>query len=184
ENEAGVDSGATGAVQLHSKHRARKDGSDRSFNFDGLGGIHVRRPREPARIFRPARRDQDCYQRPWANLRLPPPEGRAPRSSRGRASFTVRARPPTCLPLSAARAASACALSFMVTNAKPRDLPVMRSIISATSLTWPCCSKRSWRSFSVVSKERLPTYNFICDLIWSETASFRAVPGNRVSNHH
>ena len=30
-------------------------------------------------------------------------------------------------------AALASAVSFMVTNAKPRDLPVMRSIISATS---------------------------------------------------
>src|SRR6476660_1674010 len=49
----------------------------------------------------------------------------------------------------------------MVMNAKPRDLPVIRSIISDTSLTVPCCSKRSWRSFSVVSKERLPTYSFI-----------------------
>src|SRR5262245_8935004 len=49
----------------------------------------------------------------------------------------------------------------MVTNANPRDLPVIRSIMRRTSLTWPCCSNRSRRSFSVVSKERLPTYSFI-----------------------
>src|SRR5215467_1950865 len=58
-------------------------------------------------------------------------------------------------------AALAWALSFMVTNANPRDLPVTWSMIRRTSLTWPCCSNRSWRSFSVVSKERFPTYSFI-----------------------
>src|SRR5206468_7414037 len=103
------------------------------------------------------------YRRLFANERRPPPPppGRG-RSSRGRASFTVNARPLSSWPLSAVIAALACALSSMVTNANPRDLPVMRSIMRRTSLTWPCCSNRSCRSFSVLSKERLPTYSFIC----------------------
>src|ERR1051325_6557610 len=58
-------------------------------------------------------------------------------------------------------AAFASAASFIVTKANPRDLPVMRSIMRWTSLTVPCFSNKSWRSFSVVSKERLPAYNFI-----------------------
>jgi hypothetical protein len=45
----------------------------------------------------------------------------------------------------------------------------------------PCCSNISWRSFSVVSKERLPTYNFIYDFLEQKPASYRAVPESRVS---
>src|SRR5580658_5804296 len=49
----------------------------------------------------------------------------------------------------------------MVTKAKPRERPLMRSVIRLTSETGPCWAKRSWRSFSVVSKERFPTYSFV-----------------------
>jgi hypothetical protein len=49
----------------------------------------------------------------------------------------------------------------IVTKAKPRERPVIRSVIRLTSETGPCCWKRSWRSFSVVSKERFPTYNLV-----------------------
>src|SRR5688572_1310057 len=49
----------------------------------------------------------------------------------------------------------------MVTKAKPRGRRVSLSITRATSVTGPCGEKASWRSFSVTSKERLPTYNFV-----------------------
>src|SRR5688572_25477106 len=49
----------------------------------------------------------------------------------------------------------------MVTKAKPRGRRVSLSITRATSVTGPCWEKASWRSFSVTSKERLPTYNFV-----------------------
>jgi hypothetical protein len=49
----------------------------------------------------------------------------------------------------------------MVMNAKPRERPVIRSVIKLTSETGPCCWKRSCRSFSVVSKERFPTYSLV-----------------------
>src|SRR5208282_1753409 len=44
---------------------------------------------------------------------------------------------------------------------KPRERPVIRSVIRLTSETGPCCWKRSCRSFSVVSKERFPTYSLV-----------------------
>src|SRR5580704_17131259 len=49
----------------------------------------------------------------------------------------------------------------IVTKAKPRERPLMRSVIRLTSDTGPCWAKRSWRSFSVVSQERFPTYSFV-----------------------
>jgi hypothetical protein len=49
----------------------------------------------------------------------------------------------------------------IVTKAKPRDLPVIRSCIKATSVTVPAWAKSSWRSISSVWKERLPTYNLV-----------------------
>src|SRR5687767_128734 len=73
----------------------------------------------------------------------------------------------------AAMAALASVVSAMETNAKPRERPVVRSIMRATSVTLPCCSKRSWRSFSVVSKERLPTYSFIV-IFWSNTCELQS----------
>ena len=45
----------------------------------------------------------------------------------------------------------------MVTKAKPRERPVARSVMRATSETVPYWLKRSSRSFSVVLKERFPT---------------------------
>ena len=45
----------------------------------------------------------------------------------------------------------------MVTKPKPRDLPVTRSCMSRTSVTGPTVANRSWRSFSVVLNDRLPT---------------------------
>src|SRR6266704_3675088 len=148
------------------EHGTGKNRHDRSFHLDRFFCIHDCRSncglerltfsstrRAGPELSRPTAHDQIVYRRFPAN-------GRG-RSSRARASLTVSVRPPTSLPLSAVIAALASALSPMVTNAKPRDLPVMRSIISATSLTLPCCSKRSCRSFSVVSKERFPTYSFI-----------------------
>lgn len=47
----------------------------------------------------------------------------------------------------------------MVTNAKPRDLPVNLSCMSITSWTVPAWPKSSCSSFSVVLKGRFPTYN-------------------------
>src|SRR4029453_4943643 len=81
------------------------------------------------------------YQRLPAKERFPL-EGRG-RCSRGRASLTASARPLSSWPLSALIAALACPPSFIVMNAKPRDLPLNRSIIKLTSLTVPCCSNRS-----------------------------------------
>ncbi len=90
--------------------------------------------------------------------RRPPPAGR---SSRGLATLTVRARPPSCEPLSAAMAFCASSGEFMVTKPKPRGRPVVRSIIRLVSTTVPCAAKASCRSFSVVSKERFPTNNLL-----------------------
>src|SRR5437660_340942 len=50
----------------------------------------------------------------------------------------------------------------MVTNPKPRERCVILSVMRAASVTVPYWLKRSCRSFSVVSKERFPTYSFIC----------------------
>ena len=49
----------------------------------------------------------------------------------------------------------------IVTKAKPRDLPVNLSCIKVTSWTAPACEKSSCSSFSVVLKERLPTYSLV-----------------------
>lgn len=49
----------------------------------------------------------------------------------------------------------------MVTKAKPRERPLIRSIIRFASTTVPCAEKASCRSFSVVLKERFPTNNLL-----------------------
>src|SRR5689334_16385094 len=49
----------------------------------------------------------------------------------------------------------------METNAKPRGRPVSRSVITATSSTWPWAPNSACNVSSVVEKERLPTYSFI-----------------------
>src|SRR6202163_879488 len=94
------------------------------------------------------------YQRDFVNERFAP-------SSFGRASLTVRLRPSRFLPSRAAIAALPSEALLMVTNANPRDLPVMRSVTRCTSVTVPYCANRSFRSGSVVLKERFPTYSFI-----------------------
>src|SRR5581483_6694221 len=90
--------------------------------------------------------------------RPPPPGGLG---SRGRASLTVNGRPSTVCPLNFEIAFCASSSELMVTNAKPRDLPVNLSCIRVTSCTVPACAKSSCSSFSVVLKERLPTYNLV-----------------------
>src|ERR1041385_5725624 len=89
------------------------------------------------------------------------PAGHPPPSSRGRASFTVKARPFQSLPFSAAMAALAASSVFIVAKAKPRARPVSRSITTLISLTGPCWPSRSRRSVSVVLKDRFPTYNLV-----------------------
>src|SRR5207237_8806000 len=67
----------------------------------------------------------------------PPPPPPPPRSSRGRASLTVRARPLCCWPLSAAIAASASASLAISTKPNPLLRPVSRSLITWADVTWP-----------------------------------------------
>ena len=74
----------------------------------------------------------------------------------------------------------------IVTNAKPRERPLIRSIMRLTSTTVPWAANASCRSFSVVLKERFPTNNllFIDDLLFKTNHFFQTVPDHRVSNHH
>src|SRR5438477_3901783 len=129
--------------QSDPEHGAGKDRHDRSFQLKSFFGVHDREQAGSEILEAGCNNRFRIYRRLPAKERLPPPPYGRGRSSRGRASLTLRGRPFSSLPLSALIAASASAFSFMVMNAKPRDLPVMRSIISATSPTWPCCSKRS-----------------------------------------
>lgn len=64
---------------------------------------------------------------------------------------------------------AACAPSgvAMVTKPNPRERPLVRSVIRLTSVTGPNVEKRSWRSFSVVSNGRFPTYNFVFMMIYT-----------------
>ena len=79
----------------------------------------------------------------------------------GLASLTVRLRPPMSAPLSAVIAARPSSGVPMVTNPKPRERPVVRSIMTIASVTVPCAPKTSRRSASVAEKGRFPMYNFI-----------------------
>ena len=56
-----------------------------------------------------------------------------------------------------------CASSgeLMVTKAKPRGRPVVRSVTRLASTTVPWAAKASWRSFSVTLKSRFPTNNLV-----------------------
>src|SRR6185436_9456680 len=74
-------------------------------------------------------RPSDGYQRP------PPPPPPRPERGLSCASFTLRLRPSSSLPSSAAMAALASASEPIVTNAKPRGRPVSRSLGMATSRT-------------------------------------------------
>src|SRR5262247_80999 len=91
-----------------------------------------------------------CYQRgserrPLLLLRLPPkpprlllkPRPPPLRFSRGLASLTFIARPPTSLPLNCSMAAPASSLVDISTKAKPRDLPVSRSSTTLADCTVP-----------------------------------------------
>ena len=89
------------------------------------------------------------------------PEPPAGRSVFGRASLTVRFRPSTTEPFKPSIAALAASGLSMVTKPNPRARPVSRSIIRLVSTTVPYAAKASWRSFSVVLKERFPTNNFV-----------------------
>src|SRR5208282_2299412 len=75
----------------------------------------------------------------------------------GRASLTVRLRPSSSLPARAAIAPLPSAALLIVTKANPRESPDMRSVTRCTSVTFPYGANRSFRSGSVVLKERFPT---------------------------
>jgi hypothetical protein len=75
--------------------------------------------------------------------------------------FTVRLRPSSCAPLRAWIAFSASSGVLIVTNPKPLDFPVIRSVMRLASTTVPCAANASCRSFSVVSKEIPPTNNLL-----------------------
>jgi hypothetical protein len=101
-------------------------------------------------------------------LRPPPPFRPPPPKSLftiGFASLTVRARPSSCDPFNCAIALSASS-SDIVTNPKPFERPVSRSVMMLTASTAPQCAKASVISFSVVWKERFPTNNFLDNLIY------------------
>jgi len=49
----------------------------------------------------------------------------------------------------------------IVTKAKPRERPLIRSIMMLASTTVPCAANASCRSFSVVLKERFPTNSLL-----------------------
>src|SRR5580704_7314913 len=86
--------------------------------------------------------------------RNPPPPGRPPPPPLvfGRASLTLRARPPTFEPFNAVMARSASSASVISTNAKPRDRPVSRSVIRLTRSTVPYASNSERMVSSVAPK--------------------------------
>src|SRR3990172_8539601 len=117
----------------------------------------------------------DSYQRgsrerppsePPPGRRPPPPRPEPPpsRSTRGRASETFKGRPSNSVPFSPAMAFSAASSSVISTNAKPRGLPVSRSVMMLTRSTAPKPSnnvRRFWvRSASAKRNGRFPTNIF------------------------
>src|SRR5918996_934514 len=76
----------------------------------------------------------------------PPPPPRLPRSSRGRASLTVRLRPLNSLPLNCEIAASPSSLEDISTNPNPRERPVSRSSITEADSTVPACANSCCKS--------------------------------------
>src|SRR5262249_23438084 len=132
----------------------------------GLGSLSLEQPRRPTtrasihhrhtlhRMQRPSLARCDYEPRPGAY-----PRGRRGplRSSRGRASLTLKVRPPSVVPWSPAIAACASVVSGIVTKPKPRGRPVSRSWRILTRSTTPYASN-SWRnSCSVAVYARLPT---------------------------
>src|SRR6185295_10447945 len=92
----------------------------------------------------------------YQRSRLPPPPLRPPpnppppvRGSWGRASFTVKVRPPISVPLRAIMAACASASEDISTKPKPRDWPVNLSVMIRAEATAPCFPNRSLNSCSV-----------------------------------
>lgn len=83
---------------------------------------------------------------------------RGGRSSRGRASFTLRARPPKSVPFKASMALLASSLSFIVTKPKPLERPDSRSTMMVAFSTVPNSPKESDSSCSEADHGRFPTY--------------------------
>jgi len=71
--------------------------------------------------------------------------------------LTVRLRPPKSLPCMPVTAALASSGLDIVTNAKPRERPVTRSEMMATSVTVPWAEKTCLSSSSVAENGRFPT---------------------------
>jgi hypothetical protein len=92
--------------------------------------------------------------------RYPPSEPCAARSTFGRASLMLSARPLTMVPFNAAMALSAPPWSAISTKAKPRERPVSRSVTRWTRSKAPYGSKRERSESSVVPKSKLPTNIF------------------------
>jgi len=88
------------------------------------------RPRPPPPPPRPPRSPPRSPPRP-PRSRPPPPAC----SVFGRASFTLRVRPPTCDPFNAVMAFSPSSLLAISTKPKPRDRPVSRSVMMLTRST-------------------------------------------------
>ena len=77
------------------------------------------------------------YQRSRRPPPPPPPPPLPPRDSRGLAMFTLRLRPPRSWPSMPFKAACASASLLISTKAKPRGLPVSRSVMRLTLVTVP-----------------------------------------------
>src|SRR6202020_159430 len=113
------------------------------------------RPRPPPPPPRPPRSPPRSPPRP-PRSRPPPPAC----SVFGRASFTLRVRPPTCDPFNAVMAFSPSSLLAISTKPKPRDRPVSRSVIMLTRSTCPNGSNICRSSSSDVLKLKFPTKIF------------------------
>src|SRR5688572_21383602 len=92
---------------------------------------------------------------PPLNL-LPPPE----RGSSGFASFTVKDRPPICVPFKAVMAPWASSGLDISTKPKPRDCPVNLSAITRADSTVPCAANKVVSCISVAAYGKPPTYSF------------------------
>mgnify|MGYP003694099465 CR=1 FL=1 len=123
------------------------------------------------------------YRRLPANERLPPPPDGRGRSSRGRASLTLSVRPFNSLPLSALH--GSFRFGFFI-HGDERKAARFAGHAVHHQRDFADLAMLFEKILKIVFsglKERLPTYSFIV-IFWSKLASYRAVPGNRVSNHH
>ena len=119
-------------------------------------GKTAHHPRRAEKVVRPEGLRSD----EGGNYRRDPGEGRPPRSSFGRASLTVSLRPLLSFPWRPLIATIPSETLPIVTNPKPRDWPVSRSIISLTSETVPNGSKSSLSVRSVMSNRLSATEPF------------------------